>query len=63
MNKTKKTDKNTIFCIIEAIICNNDFIINNLNNDKEAWLSITNKEELKNKIINICIKLKEAEDE
>ena len=63
MNKTKKTDKNTIFCIIEAIICNNDFIINNLNNDKEAWLSITNKEELKNKIINIRIKLKEAEDE
>lgn len=63
MNKTKKTNKNTICCIIEAIIRNNDFIINNLNNDKEAWLSISNKKELKNKIVNVCIKLKEVENE
>lgn len=63
MNKSKKTNKNTICCIIDAIIRNNDFIISNLNNDKEAWLSISNKKELKNKIVNVCIKLKEVEDE
>lgn len=63
MNKIKKTNKNTICCIMEAIIRNNDFIINNLNNDKEAWLSITNKKELKNKIVNVCIKLKEVDNE
>ena len=62
MNKTKKTNKNTICCIIEAIIRNNDFIINNLNNDKEAWLSITNKKELKNRIVNVCIKIKEVDE-
>ena len=53
----KKISENSLFEIIRAICKEEIFIINNLNKGKQAWISLTNKKELKGKILRIGIEV------
>lgn len=52
-----KISENSLYEIIRAICLKETFIINNLNKGKQAWIALTNKKELKGKILRIGIEV------
>lgn len=52
-----KISENSLYEIIRAICKEEIFIINNLNKGKQAWLSLTNKKELKDKTLRVGIEV------